>query len=67
VVFLSGLGWTSHWARPVRPGAIGQAFGARWQLGLRAALSVGIPLMAGVIAGRPSWGAVASFGGFAGF
>ena len=40
---------------------------SRWHLGLRAALSVGIPLAAGVCSGRPGWGAVASFGGFAGF
>jgi uncharacterized membrane protein YccC len=44
-----------------------RAFRGRWQLGVRAALSVGVPLLAGVIAGRPGWGAVASFGGFAGF
>ena len=43
------------------------AFHDRWHVGLRAALSVGIPLLAGVAAGRPSWGAVASMGGFAGF
>lgn len=40
---------------------------SRWQTGLRAALCVGIPLLAGVGAGRASWGALASIGGFAGF
>ena len=46
---------------------LGEAFHTRWYIGLRAALSVGIPLLAGVAAGRPSWGALASMGGFAGF
>jgi uncharacterized membrane protein YccC len=40
---------------------------SRWQIGLRAALCVGVPLLAGVAAGRTSWGALASMGGFAGF
>jgi hypothetical protein len=40
---------------------------SRWRTGLRAALCVGIPLLAGVAAGRASWGAIASIGGFAGF
>jgi uncharacterized membrane protein YccC len=44
-----------------------EAFGARWSIGLRASLSVGILLLAGVAAGRPSWGALASMGAFAGF
>jgi uncharacterized membrane protein YccC len=39
----------------------------RWAIGLRAALSLGLPLLVGVAAGRPSWGALASIGGFAGF
>src|ERR1700744_1374741 len=45
----------------------GSAFRPRLYIGLRGALNIGIPLLAGVIAGRPSWGAVASLGGFAGF
>jgi hypothetical protein len=46
---------------------LAEAFRARWYIGLRAGPSVGIPLVAGVAAGRPSWGALASTGGFAGF
>ena len=46
---------------------LADALRSRWQTGLRAALYVGIPLLAGVVAGRASWGAVASLGGFAGF
>jgi uncharacterized membrane protein YccC len=46
---------------------LGDAFRTRWYAGLRAALSVGIPLLIGVSAGRPSWGALASIGSFAGF
>jgi uncharacterized membrane protein YccC len=47
--------------------ALGEAFRARWYVGLRAGLSVGVPLLVGVAVGRPSWGALASIGGFAGF
>lgn len=46
---------------------LGEALRTRWYIGLRAGLSVGVPLAAGVAAGRPSWGALASMGGFAGF
>jgi uncharacterized membrane protein YccC len=46
---------------------LGEALRTRWHIGLRAALSVGVPLATGVAAGRPSWGALASMGGFAGF
>ena len=46
---------------------LGDAFRTRWYAGLRAALSVGIPLLIGVGAGRASWGALASIGSFAGF
>jgi uncharacterized membrane protein YccC len=47
--------------------SLGEAFRARWYIGLRAGLSVGVPLLAGIAAGRPSWAALASIGGFAGF
>jgi hypothetical protein len=47
--------------------SLGEAFRARWYIGLRAGLSVGVPLLVGVAVGRPSWGALASIGGFAGF
>ncbi len=47
--------------------SLGEAFRARWYLGLRAGLCVGVPLLAGVAADRPSWGALASLGGLAGF
>ena len=47
--------------------SLGEAFRARWYVGLRAGLSVGVPLLVGVAAGRPTWGALASIGGFAGF
>jgi uncharacterized membrane protein YccC len=55
------------WLSLMRLGPVASAFRTRWYFGLRAALSVGIPLLAGVITGHPSWGAVASLGGFAGF
>ncbi|KAA9157456.1 hypothetical protein FPZ12_025120 [Amycolatopsis acidicola] len=42
------------------------AFRTRWPVGLRAGLSVGIPLLVLVPAGRPDWGAIASLGGIAG-
>jgi len=45
---------------------LGDAFRSRWYVGLRAALSVGVPLLVGVSAGRASWGALASIGSFAG-
>jgi len=38
----------------------------RWHVGLRAGLSVGVPLVAGVLSGQSGWGAVASLGGLAG-
>jgi hypothetical protein len=41
---------------------LGDAFRTRWYAGLRAALSVGIPLLIGVSVGRASWGALASIG-----
>lgn len=56
-----------NWRLMARLATVGGAFRARWPVGLRAALTVGIPLLAGVVAGRPGWGAVASFGGLAGF
>ncbi|HEX3711456.1 MAG TPA: FUSC family protein [Trebonia sp.] len=46
---------------------LGEALRTRWYIGLRAGLSVGVPLAVGVAAGRPSWGALASMGGLAGF
>lgn len=46
---------------------LGDEFGTRWPIGLRASLMVGIPLLADVAVGRTSWGAVASMGAFAGF
>ncbi|QRP50158.1 FUSC family protein [Amycolatopsis sp. FDAARGOS 1241] len=42
------------------------AFVARWPLGVRGAASVGVPLLAGVLAGRADLGAIASLGGMAG-
>ncbi|GHF40281.1 putative membrane protein YccC [Amycolatopsis bartoniae] len=45
---------------------LSEAFRARWYVGVRAGLSVGLPLVAGVLAGHPDWGAVASLGGIAG-
>jgi uncharacterized membrane protein YccC len=39
---------------------------ARWRIGLRAALSIGLPLVIGVLIGKPDWGALASVGGLAG-
>ena len=48
------------------PLGLGVAFRTRWYIGLRAGLSVGIPLVAGLIAGRPSWGVLASLGSFYG-
>jgi len=39
---------------------------ARWHLGLRAALSIGLPMVIGVLIGRADWGALASMGGLAG-
>jgi hypothetical protein len=46
---------------------MGAAFRARWNVGFCEGLSVGLPPLAGVAAGRPSWGAVAPMGGFARF
>jgi uncharacterized membrane protein YccC len=46
---------------------LGGEFASRWPIGLRASLMIGIPLLAGAVAGRTSWGAVASMGSFAGF
>lgn len=39
---------------------------ARWRIGLRAALSLGLPLVIGVLIGKPDWGALACVGGLAG-
>jgi uncharacterized membrane protein YccC len=55
------------WLSLMRLGLAGSAFRTRSYIGLRAALNIGIPLLAGVVTGHPSWGAVASLGGFAGF
>ncbi|MFI5614381.1 FUSC family protein [Amycolatopsis sp. NPDC051903] len=46
--------------------ALPAAFVARWPLGVRGAASVGVPLLAGVLAGRADLGAIASLGGMAG-
>jgi uncharacterized membrane protein YccC len=43
------------------------AFVSRWRIGLRAALSVGLPLLAGAATHHTSDGALASIGSFAGF
>jgi uncharacterized membrane protein YccC len=43
------------------------AFATRWPFGLRAGLSVGIPLVAGALSHHASDGALASIGSFAGF
>jgi uncharacterized membrane protein YccC len=43
------------------------AFVSRWRIGLHAALSVGIPLLAGAATHHTSDGALASIGSFAGF
>ena len=56
-----------HTANSTADSSLARAIRARWRIGLRAGLSIGIPLLAGVGAGRPSWGALASMGGFAGF
>jgi uncharacterized membrane protein YccC len=44
-----------------------EAFASRWPFGLRAGLSVGIPLVAGALSHHASDGALASIGSFAGF
>jgi hypothetical protein len=44
-----------------------EAFASRWPFGLRAGLSVGIPLVAGALTHHASYGALASIGSFAGF
>ncbi|HXP57356.1 MAG TPA: hypothetical protein VN847_20485, partial [Streptosporangiaceae bacterium] len=44
-----------------------EAFATRWPVGLRAGLSVGIPLVAGALSHHASDGALASIGSFAGF
>jgi uncharacterized membrane protein YccC len=44
-----------------------EAFSSRWSFGLRAGLSVGIPLVAGALTHHASYGALASIGSFAGF
>ena len=43
------------------------AFVRRWRIGVRAALSVGLPLLAGAATHHTSDGALASIGSFAGF
>jgi hypothetical protein len=46
---------------------LAEAFASRWPFGLRAGLSVGIPLVAGALTHHASYGALASIGSFAGF
>ena len=48
-------------------GDLASAVRARWAIGLRAGLCLGVPLFVGVVTGHTGWGAIASMGGFAGF